>query len=284
MVIDHKSADLQLNKFIKNKLLNFGDFQDGANNKVFSGYHSVLSPLINVGLLDVNTIIKKVINNLNPKNHQLLASTEGYIRQLIGWREYCRLIYMFRHKDLEGNYFNNKVKLSNDWYKKKEVYTGFTFIDELINKTWDYAYLHHIERLMFVGNYMLLNRILPDDVYKWFQTMFLDGYAVFMYPNVYGMSQYSSGPVMMTKPYFSSAAYIMRMSKISGNDNMNIEELKDYAWKDVWNALYYSFINSNKIKLKKNYGVANQVSNWNRKNATEKRELLALSNKYKKSY
>jgi len=300
-VIDHKSANVLLNNFIKYKLLNFGPYQDAVGKNIFSGYHSVLSPLINVGLLEPAYIIKKIINNLDTKNKKLLISTEAYIRQLIGWREYCRLIYMFRHKEtsangsstvlgnLEGNYFNNNSKLSKSWYTGKNeheenllTYTGFEHIDKLINKTWNYSYLHHIERLMFIGNFMLLANIKPNEAYKWFQTMFLDSYAVFMYPNVYGMSQYSNGPIMMTKPYFSSFNYIIKMSDFPKNNKMTLPELQNYNWTDIWSALYYSFINSNKNKLSKIYGTASQVAHWNNKSNKEKNILLNQSKKYKK--
>jgi len=130
----------------------------------------------------------------------------------------------------------------------------------------------------------LLTGISPKDVYNWFQSMFLDSYAVFMYPNVFGMSQHSSGPVMMTKPYFSSAAYIHKMSDYRIKINTYDKLLDVYEWYNVWNALYYSFINKNSKKLSKNYGTANQVSNWKAKSVTEQKELLILAAKYKREY
>lgn len=279
--IDHKGAKLLFDKFIKNKLFNFGPYQDAVSDKIFAGYHSTLSPLINIGLLDPKEILKKVVDNINIRNHKSLVSGEAYIRQLIGWREYCRLIYTLRYKELEGNYFNNKARLSKNWFKDKENYTGITFIDDLIKKTWNYAYLHHIERLMYIGNFTLILGVLPTDVYDWFQSMFLDSYAVFMYPNVFGMSQHSSGPVMMTKPYFSSAAYINKMSTFKTKIN-TYPKIIEHEWFEIWNALYYSFINKNKKKLESNYGTASQVMHWKNKTNKEKKQLLDLAAKYKR--
>lgn len=282
MCIDHKSANLLLIKFINNKLEKFGPYQDAESSEVFSGYHSVLSPLINIGLVDPKIILKKVIKNINVKNHKLLISIEAYVRQLLGWREYCRLIYMFRYNELDGNYFNNEIRLSKTWYEYNNIYTGFYFIDNLIKKVWNFSYLHHIERLMYIGNYLLLLGVLPHEVYQWFQIMFLDSYAVFMYPNVYGMSQYACGPVMMTKPYFSSASYISKMSNYNLNNVISIKGMNNYKCNEVWNSLYYAFISKHSNKLKKNYGTASQVMHWNNKTRSEKSKLLKLSRTYKK--
>ncbi|ARF10615.1 deoxyribodipyrimidine photolyase-related protein [Hokovirus HKV1] len=278
--IDHKASENKLDDFIKNKLKNFGPYQDAVNDNIFAGYHSVLSPLINVGLLNPEMILEKVLNKLN---NNTIISIEAYIRQLIGWREYCRLIYMFRLKELNGNYFNNKKKLSKKWYNYHDTYTGFVLIDKLIQKTWNYGYLHHIERLMYISNYLQLNNILPQDVFNWFQSMFLDSYAVFMYPNVYGMSLFSGGPVMMTKPYFSSATYISKMSNYKIKNNF-YPKIMNYEWYEVWNSLYYAFINKHKEILKKNYGTAQQVKHWNDKTSSEKNDLLKIAKKYIKLY
>ena len=198
--ITHKEAKLHLKKFIEQRLKYFGKYQDGISSTVFLGYHSLLAPLINIGLITPIYLINKTLQYYNKNKNTIKISTvEGFIRQIIGWREYCNFMYTFYWKKMEqGNYFSHKNTIDKElWYYQKGT-TGFEIIDKLINKTIKYGYLHHIERLMYIGNYFLLINIKPYDTFEWFQSMFLDSYHVFMYPNVYGMSQFSAGDIMMT--------------------------------------------------------------------------------------
>lgn len=262
--------------FIKKKLDNFGPYEDAVSKNINFGYHSVLSPLTNIGLITPKYIIETIKKIKINKNN--LQSIEGYVRQIIGWREYCRLIYTYKRKELEKNYFNHKNKINKSWYTYN-INTGFKFIDDMVKKTLDLGYLHHIERLMYIGNYFLINQINPKDVFNWFQSMFLDSYHVFMYPNVYGMSQHSSGPIMMTRPYFSASSYIDKMSDYKKKDKYDIN---NNNWNVVWDAIYYNFINDNINLFKKNYAVANQVKNW--QNNPNKKEILKIASEYHKKY
>jgi len=173
--INHNDAKKWLKKFIKYKLNNFGEYEDGINSNILIGYHSCLSPILNIGLLtpiDVINEIKKI--KINKNN---IFSIEGFIRQIIGWREYCYFIY-----DLYGNnlkkkenfyYKNNLNKLNNDIWNAT---TNIPYIDNIITKINNYAYCHHIERLMCISNYFNLLNINPKDIYKWFMIMFIDAY------------------------------------------------------------------------------------------------------------
>jgi deoxyribodipyrimidine photolyase-related protein len=284
--ITHKYAKIHVKKFIKERLQYFGKYQDSVNSGIFLGYHSLIAPLMNIGLVTPKYVITQIINFYNKhKKNITIQTVEGFIRQVIGWREFCNFMYTFYRKELETpNYFGNNNKLNkNIWYYKHNS-TGFELIDNLIDKTINYGYLHHIERLMYIGNFLLLTKTNPTDVFNWFQSMFLDSYHVFMYPNVYGMSQYSAGGIMMTRPYFSSSNYINKMSNYKRNSH-NIQINKNiYSWNNVWDALYYNFINENKDTLKTNYSLANSVNNWHKKSQKDKKMIIMLAHAYIKNY
>lgn len=255
--IDHKGAKIHLKNFIKNKLECFGPYQDAVDNKVVFGCHSVLSPLLNIGLLTPSDVLEEIIKYKTKH----IASLEGFIRQLIGWREYMRMVYIYKHHELiTNNYFKHDKKLSKEWYN------GTFFIEPIndsIKKVLQYGYTNHIERLMYLGNTMLLMQIKPKEVHDWFMIMFIDSYHVFMEPNVYGMSQYSSNDVMVARPYFSSSNYILKMSSYKRGD-----------WCDYFDALFYNFLNRNK-SLSKIYAYAAIYKYWERKKDKEKILKLA---------
>lgn len=280
--IDHMGAKKYLKDFINKRLNNFGPYEDAVDSSTIYGYHSMLSALINIGLLNPSYIIKEVLKYYNKYDTEL-RSVEGYIRQLF-WREYVMYVYLFYDTKFSSNFFNNTKKLPNSWFTAE---THIQPVDDMINKSLKYGYLHHIERLMYVGNFMLLSKISPDEVYKWFMSMFIDAIAPWvMKPNVYGMSQFSTGPFMMNRPYFSSASYIHRMSsyKKSGMYEKIALEKSNYEWFDIWNALYYNFVNDNQNFLKKNYSTSNMVSLWNKKTNLQRKTYLSIAKKYLKYY
>ena len=255
--------------FIKNRLSTFGKYQDGVSKDILFGSHSLLSMSLNIGLIDIKYIINKVLKNVNKEN---INSIEGFIRQIIGWRSFVRFIYIFHYKNIiKMNNLNHKRKINNSWYNGT---TNIEPIDFLINKVKDYAYLHHIERLMYIGNFFLLNKINPNDVYEWFMICFIDSYEWVMIANVYCMSQYANNTnkiSMMSRPYFSSYNYIIKMSDFKKND-----------WCDIWESLYYNFINNNIDILKNNYSTAIMVKHWNNKNKDEKKLLINKAKNYLK--
>jgi deoxyribodipyrimidine photolyase-related protein len=164
------------------------------------------------------------------KCHEVsLNSLEGFLRQVIGWREFVRLVYL---------HAGSQQRTRNSWGLSRSLpasfYDGTTGIvpfDRSIQRALKHGYCHHIERLMVLGNFMLLCDIAPNSVYRWFMEMFIDAYDWVMVPNVYGMSQHADGGLMTTKPYISGSSYIHKMS--------------DYpkgAWSEIWDALYWRFI------------------------------------------
>jgi deoxyribodipyrimidine photolyase-related protein len=226
--VTHADAKKALADFLKRRLCLFGDYEDAIVAKGEVLFHSCLSPLLNVGLLTPQQVVEETL-----KYHQAhpvpLNSLEGFLRQVVGWREFIRGVYhAVGEKERRGNFFGHKRKLPRQFY---EGTTGIVPIDETIKKLHKSAYLHHIERLMVIGNFFLLCEIDPDEVYRWFMELFIDAYDWVMVPNVYGMSQYADGGMMTSKPYFSGSNYILKMS--------------DYpkgAWCEVWDALFWRFM------------------------------------------
>ena len=227
--ITHKDANNWLTHFIKYKSESFGTYQDFIHKDNPYLYHSLLSSLINIGLLTPLDVIK----HLNPSIP--LNSYEGFIRQLF-WREYqyyCYIYYDYSNK----NYFNNNKKLTTEWYIGN---TGIAPIDDAIKEGFNSGYLHHIRRLMVVGNYMNLCQIHPKEGFRWFMEFSCDSYEWVMYQNVYDMVFFVSGGATMRRPYISSSNYIIKMSNY-----------KKDKWSEVWNNKYKQFIIRNKKKLMK---------------------------------
>ena len=281
--IDFKGAKKHFENFLKKRLDNFGPYEDAVSNDIIFGNHSILSPLINIGLITPNYILEKVDDYFKKLKHKI-QSVEGYVRQLF-WREFCVLVYLNKNKELEsGNFFNHKKNVDKSWYNGS---TSIQLINDLIKKALEYGWLHHIERLMYVGNFMLITNIKPKEAYKWFMELFIDAYPWVMSPNVYGMSQHSAGQIMMKRPYFSSSNYIDKMStykkKINIYDKVIIDDI-EYEWFEIWDSLYYNFINDNKKYLGDNYSTANIVRIWNNKTLKDKNNLLNLSGKYLSKY
>jgi len=271
-----------LTQFIKYKLKTFGTFEDAVSSDINFGSHSLLSTSLNVGLITPEYIIKIIIKWYN-KNNSYLAQVEAFIRQVIGWRSYMRFIYEFHGLEMyKENLLLHKNILPKSWLTSNPD-SGFDFINELIIKTWNYGYLHHIERLMYIGNFSLLLELDPKEIYKWFMICFSDSYEWVMIPNVMGMSQYSLKSIsMMTRPYFSSSAYIKRMSNLK-SENIIIDN-KEYKWEEVWNALYYNFISSNKDLLKSIYATALQVKNLDKLENNTRKNMISLAKKFISNY
>jgi deoxyribodipyrimidine photolyase-related protein len=284
--IDHKGAKAHLKEFLQERLICFGPYQDAVSKDIVFGCHSVLSPLLNIGLITPKEVVDEIIEYYhNHKKMVPLSSVEALIRQIIGWREVVRLMYVFKHKEMiQENHFNHTRKLSKEWYTGK---TQIEPIDDIIKKVIQYGYAHHIERLMYLGNFMLLNEFKPKDVYDWFMTLFIDAYPWVMEANIYAMSQYSTGPLLMTRPYFSASNYLNKMSTYKKRKNIcqKVTLQGDaFEWYEVWDALYYNFVNNNRVEFSKNYATASAVSYWNKKNKSEKENLLAIAKRWFKSY
>jgi deoxyribodipyrimidine photolyase-related protein len=280
--INHKDAEKYYDIFLKDRLKNFGSYEDAISPDVMIGYHSGISALLNIGLLNPLDVIEKAVEK---KSSIKIQSIEGFIRQILSWREYVRFLYINEHKKFNKmNFLNHNHKLKKVWYTGE---TKITPVDNVIKKALNISYAHHIERLMIIGNFMLLMMIKPKDVLKWFlEIISIDAYEWVMEPNVYGMSQHSVGQLMMNRPYFSSSNYIFKMStyKKSHQYEKIILENIEYEWYEIWDALYYNFINVHKTYLKSIYATANAVFILNKKTETEKKKLFKLAKLYMDKY
>jgi deoxyribodipyrimidine photolyase-related protein len=264
--IDHKSSINWLNNFLEEKLNKFGPYEDAVSTQENFIFHSVLTPMMNIGLLTDIEVIN--ISYEYYKKHKIaIASFEGFIRQIIGWRTYVYALYILEgDKMYSSNILKCKKKISDKWWESVNIEP----IDFLIDKIKKYAYVHHIERLMYLSNWMLMNNINPKEVYRIFMEWTIDAYEWVMIPNVFGMGQFASN-IMMTRPYFSSSNYILKMSNF-----------KKGEWCIIWDAVYYSFINKHKKILAANYATAMQVKHWTNKNKEDQNNLLQIAKKYNK--
>lgn len=243
--VNRKQAIENFKQFLKFKIQLFGDFQDAIDQRDDFLYHSIISPSINIGHLTPDEVIREVEKVLTKEN---LNSVEGFIRQVLGWREFVRGIYQnFDHLQQERNFFNHQRKLKPCWY---DGTTGIPPIDDAIKKAIKWGYCHHIERLMLLSNTMLLLEVHPQEVYRYFMEMFVDSSDWVMGPNVFGMGQFSDGGIFATKPYISGSNYILKMSHYK----------KDESWTNAIDGLYWQFIENKQEFLKGNHRLGMMVS------------------------
>jgi len=253
-----------LDYFIIKKFNLFGDYEDAVDTNNNFLFHSVLSPMINLGLLTPDLIIERV---RKVENKIKINSYEGYIRQIIGWREFIRGIYQNYDQQLEeNNFFQHKNSLTKKWY---DGTTGLDPLDHSIKNAQKYGYTHHIERLMVLCNIMNLCEIKPNEVYKWFMEMFVDSSDWVMSPNVYGMGLFSDGGIFSTKPYICGSSYFMKM--------MNF---KKGNWNDIMDGLYWRFINKNRKFFQSNPRLNMMVNIYDKMNTERKNHIIKKANQF----
>lgn len=221
-----------LNQFLESRLEEFGPFEDAIVARENILHHSVLTPMLNTGLLTPQGVLDEVMKRAGGQDIPL-NSLEGFVRQIAGWREFIRGIYTHHGcRSRSRNFWKfNRTIPPSFW----DGTTGILPVDTTIRKVLDTGYCHHIERLMVLGNFMLLCEFDPDEVYRWFMEMFIDAYDWVMVPNVYGMSQFADGGLMATKPYISGSNYVMKMSDYPPGD-----------WQDTWDALFWRFLDTHR--------------------------------------
>jgi deoxyribodipyrimidine photolyase-related protein len=190
-----------------------------------------------------------------------LNSTEGLIRQIVGWREFIRGVYEEAGgRERTINFWKFKRKIPKSFWTAT---TGITPIDTTIEKILETGYCHHIERLMVLGNFMVLCEFDPDDVYRWFMEMFIDSYDWVMVPNVYGMSQFADGGLMSTKPYISGSNYLMKMGDFPKGD-----------WQLIWDGLFWRFLDKNRSFFSKNPRLSMLLRTFDKFSEEKKRSLI----------
>ncbi len=227
-----------LEQFLAQRFLEFGVYEDAivTENSILN--HSVLTPMLNVGLITPKKILEITLKYAE-KNAIPINSMEGFVRQIIGWREFLRGVYEARgSEERTHNFWGFTKKIPASFY---DGTTGIYPIDQTIKKVLQTGYCNHIERLMVLGNFMVLCEFDPDEVYRWFMELFIDAYDWVMVPNVYGMSQFADGGLLSTKPYISGSNYLMKMS-----------DYKKGEWQEIWDGLFWRFMDTHRDFFKQN--------------------------------
>ncbi len=263
---NRKEALHWLQTFLKERLRDFGPYEDAISRDHSTLNHSLLSPLLNLGLLSPEEVVRAALKDGETKKTPL-ASLEGFIRQVIGWREFIFGIdAVYGETQHQSNFFSHTRMLSPAWY---DGTTGIPPLDDAIRKADRTAYLHHIERLMIVGNLMLLCQIHPQEVYRWFMEMQIDSYEWVMGPNVFGMGQMSDGGIFATKPYISGSNYILKMSNYEKG-----------PWCEIWDGLYWSFIDRNRPFFSKNPRLSMMVKLLDKMPSARRKDLFTLAREF----
>ena len=263
---EHSDVIKLFNFFLKEKSNLFGDYEDAVDQGNNILFHSALSPYINLGLLTPDFIISKTLD-FHKKNKIRLNSLEGYIRQVIGWREFMRGVYQKYSSDMEkGNFFNQNRKMKDSWY---EGTTGLPPLDYAIKNALNHGWSHHIERLMILSNIMNLCELKPKIVYRWFMEMFVDSSDWVMVPNVYGMGLFSDGGIFATKPYICGSSYFMKMMDFKKGD-----------WCNTMDGLYWRFINRNRSFFLKNPRLSMMVRIFDKMKLDRKKLILSEAEKF----
>ena len=255
-----------LNEFFETRFLEFGAYEDAIVVNETILHHSVLTPMMNVGLLTPEYILNETIKYA--KYHEIpMNSFEGFMRQIMGWREFIRAVYELRgSEERTKNYWQFNRKIPQSFWNGT---TGIEPIDLTIKTVLETGYCHHIERLMVLGNFMLLCEFDPDEVYRWFMEMFIDSYDWVMVPNVYGMSQFADGGIMSTKPYISGSNYLMKMSNYPKGD-----------WQQIWDGLFWRFMHVHREFFLKNPRLGMLIKSFDKMDASKKNLHLENADKY----
>ena len=261
-----------MNFFMKECLPLFGKFQDAMTTDGWSLYHSRISFAMNAKIVSPKEVIDAAIAAWNQNQERIsFAQLEGFVRQIIGWREYMRGVYWAKIPDYQTlNYFNHTRKLP-DWFWSGE--TKMACLKHAIGQSLNYAYAHHIQRLMVTGNFALLAGIHPDDLDKWYLGIYIDAIEWVEITNTRGMSQFADGGIVGTKPYVSSANYIDKMStycKTCFYDKT--QKLGDKAC--PFNSLYWHFYDRHVDKLAKNPRIGMMYQTWKKMDETAKAQIV----------
>ncbi len=258
-------ATLQLEYFLKEKFENFGSFQDSISKdtKKHFLFHSNISSSLNIGLIDLQELIEKIVAYDAPYN-----AKEGFIRQIIGWREFMLRVYEDDGVPLRNsNFFEFKNSMPKNIINAK---SGIKILDDTIKKLHLTAYNHHIERLMILGNIFLLLEIKPNDIYEFFMKYYIDAYDWVMVGNVYGMSGFSDGGSITTKPYIASSNYLLKMSDYDKNE----------PWCKILDALYWRFLHIHSTKFDKNPRMKMQIALLNKMQKEKLENHIKIANDF----
>jgi deoxyribodipyrimidine photolyase-related protein len=261
----HAQAETWLEDFLESRFWHFGTYEDALTERSSFVFHSGLAPLLNIGLLTPDQVVNRALDYAGDNNVPI-NSLEGFIRQIIGWREFIRGVFHHYHEPMQNrNIWNADRTLTDAWYQGS---TGVAPLDHVIGKSIRFGYAHHIERLMVAANLMNLSGIQPQDVYRWFMEMFVDAYDWVMVPNVFGMGLTSEGGIFTTKPYICGSNYVLKMG-----------DYKRGEWCDVMDGLLWRFVANHESTLRANHRLAPMVANLPRV-ARKRPEIFTLADKF----
>jgi len=258
----HTESKSWLADFLNTRFSEFGAYEDAIVSEEIILHHSVLAPMLNVGLVTPQLIVEETLKYAG--THEIpLNSLEGFIRQIVGWREFIRAVYELKGTtERTRNYWGFTRKIPASFWNGT---TGIAPFDITLKKVLETGYCHHIERLMVLGNFMLLCEFDPDEVYRWFMELFIDAYDWVMVPNVYGMSQFADGGIMATKPYISGSNYLMKMSHYPKGD-----------WQAVWDGLFWRFMHTHRDFILQNPRLGMLVKSFDK--MPEQKQKIHLNN------
>ncbi len=257
-------AQNHLDNFLEQRLGGFGPYEDAMVAQESILHHSLITPMLNMGLLTPDQVLRAA---LAQADQVPLHSLEGFVRQILGWREFIYLTYhRLGAQQRRRNYWGFKRSLPQQFWRGE---TEILPVDLVIKRVLATGYCHHIERLMILGNFLLLCEIHPDQVYSWFMTMFVDAYDWVMVPNVYGMSQAADGGLMVSKPYISGSNYILKMSDFPRGD-----------WQPVWDGLFWRFLHLHREFFLANPRLGMLVRTFDKMSAPQQQQHLAWGEAY----
>jgi deoxyribodipyrimidine photolyase-related protein len=272
--ISKKQSLIQLNYFCEHLLVHFGDYQDAMHTDKIYLFHSRISFAMNTKLISPKEIIETVLKTYRNNQDAIdISQVEGFIRQILGWREYMRGMYwMLMPNYKKENYLNNNNKLPSLFWTGN---TKMNCLEKSVKNSLDNGYAHHIQRLMITGNFALLMGVDPDAIDAWYLGIYVDAIEWVQLPNTRGMSQFADGGKIATKPYVSSGSYIHKMSNYCSschyNKNKKFEE--DAC---PFNSLYWNFLDekqtvlSSNFRMKMMYSLLNKMSSEDRIKIKEK--------------
>ncbi len=274
--VTRKDALLALDHFIADCLPNFGDYQDAMKQDEDFLFHSLISPYLNIGLLVASEVCEKALGAYE-RGEAPLNAVEGFIRQILGWREYVRGIYWTQMPAYKTtNALMAKRKLPAFFWTAE---TGLNCLRQVIDVTRRTGYAHHIQRLMITGNFALLAGIDPSEVEDWYLLVYLDAYEWVELPNVHGMVLFADGGLLASKPYAASGAYIDRMSDYCAGCKFD-PKIKSGPKACPFNPLYWNFLIENETRLSKNPRMAMPYRTLAKMTGARRAEIILDANNF----
>jgi deoxyribodipyrimidine photolyase-related protein len=273
MAVTPEGAEAEVRRFLKEALPGFGDYQDAMLKGQPLLWHSFLSPYLNIGLLDPLDLCRAVEAEWAAGRAPLNAA-EGFIRQIIGWRDYVRGLYDWAGPDYAQRNFLEATRPLPEFYWTGQ--TRMACLADAIGQTLQLGYAHHIQRLMVTGNYALLAGIDPHEVHLWYLAIYVDAFEWVELPNTLGMSQFGDGGIMASKPYAASGAYIDRMSDYCRGCAYDVRA-KTGPKACPMNALYWDFMDRNRDKLENNPRIGMAYRTWDKMAEDQRRALKATA-------